>query len=183
MEIKKVLSRKIFKAGYELRKELWDMPEVSDCKEMEMKAAYGLLDGGFIGTNKDAYNLVVKRGILPQKIDVNHNVCSIGYSPKNGKWYGWSHRAICGFKIGSTCKKGDIHYEPKNKKEFIQFIKNFYKDAYTYETTKDGVKITLKDSKISHMEFYPKEWGKGEWKAESMEDAKQMAIAFANSVS
>jgi len=34
----------------------------------------------------------------------------VGFSPKEGKWYGWSHRAINGFKVGSTCKKGDCHY-------------------------------------------------------------------------
>jgi hypothetical protein len=30
---------------------------------------------------------------------------------------------------------------------------------------------------------YPQKWGKGEWKAETLEDAKQMAMAFANDVS
>ena len=34
----------------------------------------------------------------------------VGFSPAEGKWYGWSHRAIYGFCIGSTCKKGDAHY-------------------------------------------------------------------------
>ena len=34
----------------------------------------------------------------------------VGFSLKDNKWYGWSHRAIYGFKIGSTCKKGDCHY-------------------------------------------------------------------------
>ena len=37
----------------------------------------------------------------------------VGYSPKESKWYGWSHRAIYGFKIGSTCKEGDCHYTPE----------------------------------------------------------------------
>ena len=32
----------------------------------------------------------------------------IGYAPKTGKWYGWSHRAIYGFKVGDTVKKGDV---------------------------------------------------------------------------
>jgi len=34
----------------------------------------------------------------------------MGFSPTKGKWYGWSHRAIYGFCIGSTCSKGDAHY-------------------------------------------------------------------------
>ena len=34
----------------------------------------------------------------------------VGFSPKDNKWYGWSHRAIYGFEVGSKCKKGDCHY-------------------------------------------------------------------------
>jgi hypothetical protein len=33
---------------------------------------------------------------------------SIGYSPRNAKWYGWSHRAVAGFGVGSKVKKGDV---------------------------------------------------------------------------
>ncbi len=38
----------------------------------------------------------------------------IGYNPKENKWYGWSHRAIYGFGIGSQVKKGDCAYRPSN---------------------------------------------------------------------
>ena len=31
----------------------------------------------------------------------------IGFSEKEQKWYGFSHRAICGFKVGDKCK-GDL---------------------------------------------------------------------------
>lgn len=34
------------------------------------------------------------------------NSC-VGFSEKEQKWYGWSHRAIHGFKIGDKCK-GDL---------------------------------------------------------------------------
>ena len=33
---------------------------------------------------------------------------SIGFSEKEQKWYGFSHRAIHGFKIGDKCKEGDL---------------------------------------------------------------------------
>lgn len=33
---------------------------------------------------------------------------SIGYAPRTKEWYGWSHRAIAGFKVGSVVKKGDV---------------------------------------------------------------------------
>lgn len=32
----------------------------------------------------------------------------IGFSAKRQKWYGWSHRAIAGFGVGDTVKKGDV---------------------------------------------------------------------------
>lgn len=32
----------------------------------------------------------------------------IGFSPRDQKWYGWSHRAIFGFGIGDEVKKGDV---------------------------------------------------------------------------
>lgn len=32
----------------------------------------------------------------------------IGFSEKECKWYGWSHRAIYGFKVGDKCKQGDL---------------------------------------------------------------------------
>lgn len=45
-----------------------------------------------------------KKGIKPEKIDSSHTVRTIGFSEKEQKWYGWSHRAICGFKVGDTIK-------------------------------------------------------------------------------
>jgi hypothetical protein len=32
----------------------------------------------------------------------------IGFSEKEQKWYGWSHRAFCGFGIGDKVKEGDM---------------------------------------------------------------------------
>lgn len=75
-----------------------------------------------------------KHGIKKQKIDSSHNVESIGFSEKEQKWYGWSHRAIYGFGIGSKMKKGYAGYKGK------------------------------------------------EWTAKTLDDAKQMAIDFANDV-
>ena len=36
---------------------------------------------------------------------------------------------------------------------------------------------------MSEIEKYPDKWGKGEWVAKTMEDAKQMAIDFSDGVS
>ena len=46
-----------------------------------------------------------KHGIKTNK-DIYKN--PIGFSEKEQKWYGWSHRSIYGFKIGDKCKKGDL---------------------------------------------------------------------------
>jgi hypothetical protein len=41
----------------------------------------------------------------PEKAEPHHNVTSIGRSKKDGLWYGWSHRAINGFKTREQAKK------------------------------------------------------------------------------
>lgn len=56
--------------------------------------------GAYIGSPKDARVLIVKRGIAPEMANPNHSVCSIGFCEPDQKWYGWSHRGICGFGIG-----------------------------------------------------------------------------------
>ena len=56
-----------------------------------------------------------KHGIVPQKIDATHKVNSIGFSEKEQKWYGWSHRAIYGFGIGAKSRPGKVGYELLNQ--------------------------------------------------------------------
>jgi len=155
----------------------------------------------------------------------------VGFSPKDNKWYGWSHRAIYGFTIGSTCKKGDCHYQPDNKETFIENCIAFWSDpefktkiwpeagmhreecveymespkpdemfmvevpgSKTYGEVQDGVWIkSLYNDKVpnekmrltetSHFHKFPDEYGRGEWTAKTMEDAKQMAIDFNEGVS
>ena len=113
MKVLEIISERVFKAGYVLRKERIENP----CKgepPMVWTMAYSV-DGGYIGRSLEANRLCVQRGIRPQVINAGHTVCSIGFSSKDGKWYGWSHRAIYGFKIGSKCKDGHCHYVPKSE--------------------------------------------------------------------
>jgi len=42
--------------------------------------------------------------IKPEKADSNNQVNSIGKSEADGKWYGWSHRAVYGFGVGDEVK-------------------------------------------------------------------------------
>jgi hypothetical protein len=177
MKVLKIISERVMKAGYVLRRELCESPCKGD-PPYEWTMAY-TPRGEYIGDPKDARFLCVTRGIYPETKQVRvrvyddfkaidgptpedgltfpgfaggssltyhdeiqqTSVCCIGFSSKDGKWYGWSHRAIFGFKIGSTCKKGDCHYTPKSS------------------------------------------GGKGAWKAKTIADARQMAIDFAEGVS
>ena len=60
----------------------------------------------------------------PEKL----HAVSVGFSPKHQKWYGWSHRAIYGFGIGSKIEKGDCAYTADNPEEMIADYANFFAD-------------------------------------------------------
>ena len=62
--------------------------------------------GKYIGDVGWFKKCVIDREIMPETVD-GGKVCSIGYSLKDGKWYGWSHRAIYGFEVGDVVKEGD----------------------------------------------------------------------------
>lgn len=126
----------------------------------------------------------------------------VGFSKKDNKWYGWSHRAIYGFTIGSTCKKGDCHYKGSTLEEQEAADIEFWKDENIINVRNEG--ITEKDGErsfnikweyshsienkelrntIGGCQHHIESLGKGEWVAETMEDAKQMAIDFNEGVS
>ena len=122
---------------------------------------------------------------------------NMGYNPIEEKWYGWSHRALFGFKVGSECKRGDCHYRSVDKDDFlIDMIRFWTEDAHINvhgEHKDDGVYIeweyshSIPNEKLrgqisgSHQQ-YPDSYGKGEWTAKTMADARQMAIDFANEI-
>ena len=177
----------------------------------DCKIYYSKVDGAYLTRvgMENHLNFLLKRGITEQIQDGygEPNTCCIGFNPIEKKWYGWSHRAIFGFGIGSECKKGDCHYEPSNKEDFKEDCLRFWGDTDMDETYKtnpiaeeveqDGklgvwVRYTYND-KVPNEEMrgqisgmfceYPEKWGKGEWVAETIEDAKQMAIDFARNIS
>jgi len=111
MTVLKIISERVMKSGYVLRRELCESPVKGD-SPYEWVIAY-TPRGEYIGSPRDARQLCVKRGIQPELRRPDDDVCSIGFSLKDGKWYGWSHRAIFGFKIGSKCQKGNCHYRPR----------------------------------------------------------------------
>ena len=109
-------------------------------------------DGGYVGSVENAVKYF-KKGILPEKSLPTHDVCSIGKSLIDGKWYGWSHRAMYGFKIGDKVKEGSCCAESGFIPEYIA------------EHPEEDRSLPIG------------------FEAKTEEDTKKMAIAFADSVS
>lgn len=126
----------------------------------------------------------------------------VGFSPKDNKWYGWSHRAIFGFTIGSECKKGHCHYHGATLEDQEQAAIDFWADDCHEETKSNGIveedgekffDIVWKyNSKVPNEKLretiggakhHIKPLGRGEWTAKTLEDAKLMAIDFNEGVS
>lgn len=126
----------------------------------------------------------------------------VGFSPKDGKWYGWSHRAIYGFEIGSTCKKGDCHYIAQNESDSQEDAIRFWQDKHHKNVRCEGIierdgeryydiKWEYTDDvpnkklhlTIEGVEHHIKPLGMGEWVAETLGDAKSMAQDFNQGVS
>jgi len=84
--------------GYEIVTEEW--------QGITIRVGVTLRVRKYIGDTRQAYRLCVLRGIAPECLD-DKQVCSIGFCKKDQKWYGWSHRAIFGFGIGSTIDSED----------------------------------------------------------------------------
>jgi len=97
-----------------VRDEVWSCDRCGPPTLMKCQA-YNL-QGEWIGESRFAYRLFHRRGIYPEKSDPEHCVCSIGFSERLQKWFGWSHRAICGFGIG------DRVFEEKYGNDHTPFI-------------------------------------------------------------
>lgn len=160
-------------------------------------------NGDYIGDEKTARFLCQERGIEPELAYPGLTVCSIGFCEKEQKWYGWSHRAIFGFGIGSTVKRGDCGYVPVGWDDFLDQVADFWRDEYKHHVTatrgvdgngRECAKVAWEyDDKVPNeklrgkiggsVAYPPDQWGRGEWTAATLEDAREMALAFADSVS
>ena len=81
------------------------------------------------------------------------SVCSIGFCEREQKWYGWSHRAIYGFGVGDVVSEGDCT------------ASSGYTDDYLKDHPEADTSLPVG------------------FRAETLDDAKRMAEAFAESVS
>lgn len=117
---------------------------------VEVEIAY-TPDGAYIGNEKTAEFLIHNKGIMPELM-LGAKVCSIGFCERERKWYGWSHRAIYGFKIGDVAKEGDC------------VCSSGWLDDYLAEHPEKDLSLPVG------------------FEAKTLDDCKRMAIAFAESV-
>ena len=149
MNVTQVFSERRYKAGYIVRDEEW---QHDDLIPVRMKAAY-TPGGDYIGDPKEARVLCKDRGIAPEKRSPDSAVCSIGFCETEQKWYGWSHRAICGFGVGDVVKDGDCT------------ATSGLTDEWLAEHPEDDHSLPVG------------------FQAKTLDDAKRMAVAFASFVS
>lgn len=100
---KELLKVTQYAAGFEVRVELWKFGETSP--PTEMRSAY-TPTGAYIGDPSTA-RFLTKKGIKLMLPRPEGSIACIGYDPDKKIWYGWSHRAIRGFK------KGDLLFEER----------------------------------------------------------------------
>jgi len=204
-KVKEIKFQRQYKVGYTYRREIVDDSDYGGNGDLEMVSCYDTKTGEWIGDSKTARMLYVKYGIRHvEKTDPKHNVVSIGYNPEENKWYGWSHRAIYGFGIGSTVKKGDCGYIPDTPQKLYAELTGEDEDGYSWidpenaKIVENGVLVkfpmvkavkedpdtgeTLKWEE-DEPDYHLFKCGRGEWTANTIEDAKQMAIDFADGVS
>ena len=149
---KEIRKRRNYKVGYYTQEELIDGSDHggTDCW---VRAAYTSEDL-YLGDKGMAHFLCAKKGIRHfEQASEDHNICSIGFHTEEQKWYGWSHRAIFGFEIGSIVKEGDTVTETGWTEEYLA--------EHPEEDTRLPVGFT----------------------AQTLDDAKKMAITFAGAVS
>lgn len=70
-----------------------------------------------LGRKTGLVRLIEKRQIEAVKAQPSHSNCSIGKG-EDGTWFGWSHRAVCGFK------KGDKVFEERYGDDKTPFVKH-----------------------------------------------------------
>ena len=143
-----------YRAGYVIRTEavLSHLENEPPGHRFTMKSAY-TPSGDYIGDSRLAYWLCTSWGVKPEKSHPAHKVCSIGFSEREQKWFGWSHRTTCCFGIGSVVRRGDCA------------ASSGYTEEYLLEHPEEDTFLPVG------------------FTAHTLEDAKKIAIAFAEAVS
>lgn len=179
------------KHGYKVHTEE-HTTETTMNKPLIVKSAY-TKRGDYIGDAATAHHLCAELGIAPELATPKATVCSVGFCAKDQMWYGWSHRAMFGFGIGSTIKAGDAGYAPSTVGELADEYEEWFSGDIEIV---DGRTIALIPSKplsecddcvgmcTPEVSSEPTlvSVGRGEWTAKTLDDARQMAIDCADDV-
>ena len=159
-----VLNVRAFEEGYEVRTERLWLPrdEAGNIDPITVKSAY-TADGLYLGDDEWAHQLYNRFGITKPETRPVHVCegddppeklcCSNGFNEQEQKWYGWSHRALAGFGIGDVVDS-DEHC----------CATSGWTDDYIAEHPEIDTRLPVG------------------FTAKTLEDAKRMAIAFAESV-
>jgi len=110
------------------------------------------LKNEYVGSADEMLETLIKLAIHPETFG-GRAVCSIGFSTAEQKWYGWSHRAMCGFEIGDKIEN-DNHV----------CTSSGYTDDYLERHPEKDYRLPVG------------------FEAKTMDDAKRMAMAFADAV-
>jgi len=128
--MKKILKVLNYKLGYKVKTILYSGEHALGDDSFEMRTAY-TPDDRYIGDPKFARFLTKKMGLSQiQYAQADHTVCSIGFNEEEQKWYGWSHRAICGFGIGNRI------FEAHYGKDDTPFIEHGHETIETMQHAK-----------------------------------------------
>ena len=184
----------------EIRKAPWEWDESKEWVQIYMDGCYLTASCEYetIISNPSVIDLLISAQINKVESIYSTEVACVGFSEKNQKWVGWSHRGACSFGIGSEVKKGDVAYMPMRKEDFEEDMLRFWSDPdhlqicignrteksfevrWLYSHSIPNEKMR---GKVGVQEcYYPPKYGKGEWKAETLEDAHQMAIDYATNI-
>lgn len=172
----KIIEEKELEKGIVVRNESW--ARKGEEVEVEIKQVY--YNDLFIGGVELAIQLIIDNKIRHfEKRDNSSNICTIGYSEEKKKWFGWSHRGICGFGIGTKIGRNHNLYVASGKKDFLKTLRKkkhrFVKNPL-FSVMDDGVDVSGVFYK------YPEKWGRGKFVVKDLQEAKELAKIFAKSV-
>ena len=156
-------------------------------------------DGKYVGAYlyRGIINFIIKNEIQCDYKQDGDTICSIGYSEKNKTWYGWSHRGICGIKVGDVIDSPcHLAYAPDNVDDLLKMLNGFevYRECYFEKLNDTTVIQKAKVVKLIGLNdteaIMGTEWdsvieykiGLGLKKIETLEEAKQAAIIAAGNL-
>ena len=153
------------KYGYEVRTEIVDKPDQSLPPTKE-RNAYTLPGGAYIGDYKAGQHLCAEMGIAPELIAPEKHICTIGFCETEQKWYGWGNDKLSGFGIGTSAmyKIKSPEQSTTSEDEAVEEIP--YRQRPLNHTPTEDAPSTIEVLKT----------------AKTLDDAKAMAIYFAESV-